>query len=63
MREDSRTIRSVLTALFCARGIERIGDRWQNICEYIFYFVNGQHFRHVGGDELDKLVEGKDQKE
>ncbi len=35
MMEDSRTIPSVLTALFCARSIERIGDRCQNICEYI----------------------------
>ena len=56
MMEDSRTIPSVLTALFCARSIERIGDRCQNICEYIFYFVKGQDFRHVGGDELDKLL-------
>uniref|UniRef100_UPI003AAF4921 PhoU domain-containing protein n=1 Tax=Enterobacter hormaechei TaxID=158836 RepID=UPI003AAF4921 len=63
MMEDSRTIPSVLTALFCARSIERIGDRCQNICEYIFYFVKGQDFRHVGGDELDKLLAGKDPKE
>lgn len=50
MMEDSRTIPSVLTALFCARSIERIGDRCQNICEFIFYFVKGQDFRHLGGD-------------
>lgn len=56
MMEDSRTIPSVLTALFCARSIERIGDRCQNICEFIFYYVKGQDFRHVGGDELDKLL-------
>ncbi|MDU3067587.1 MAG: phosphate uptake regulator PhoU [Escherichia coli] len=60
MMEDSRTIPSVLTALFCARSIERIGDRCQNICEFIFYYVKGQDFRHVGGDELDKLLAGKD---
>lgn len=63
MMEDPRTIPSVLTALFCARSIERIGDRCQNICEYIFYFVKGQDFRHVGGDELDKLLAGSDPKE
>ena len=45
---------------FCARSIERIGDRCQNICEFIFYYVKGQDFRHVGGDELDKLLVGKD---
>jgi len=61
MMEDPRTIPSVLTALFCARSIERIGDRCQNICEFIFYFVKGQDFRHVGGDALDKLLtDGKD---
>ncbi|MGF2409017.1 phosphate signaling complex protein PhoU, partial [Klebsiella pneumoniae] len=26
-------------------------------------FVKGQDFRHVGGDELDKLLAGKDPKE
>lgn len=48
MMEDSRTIPSVLTALFCARSIERIGDRCQNICEYIFYFVKGRGFPSCG---------------
>jgi phosphate transport system protein len=64
MMEDTRTIPSVLTALFCARSIERIGDRCQNICEFIFYFVKGQDFRHIGGDALEKLLssDGKDDK-
>ncbi|ETS31632.1 phosphate transport system regulatory protein PhoU [Photorhabdus temperata] len=56
MMEDPRTIPSVLTALLCARSIERIGDRCQNICEFIFYYVKGQDFRHVGGDELERLL-------
>ena len=60
MMEDPRTIPSVLTALFCARAIERISDRCQNICEIIFYFVKGQDFRHVGGDRLDELLSGDD---
>jgi len=45
MMEDPRTIPNVLTALFCARSIERIGDRCQNICEFIFYFVKGHELR------------------
>ena len=63
MMEDPRTIPSVLTALFCARAIERIGDRCQNICEIIFYFVKGQDFRHVGGDKLDELLTGESSKD
>lgn len=60
MMEDPRTIPSVLTALFCAHAIERIGDRCQNICEIIFYFVKGQDFRHLGGDKLDELLAGEE---
>ena len=36
MMEDSRTIPSVLTALFCARSIERIGDRCQLVGDDLF---------------------------
>ncbi|MEQ1968326.1 phosphate signaling complex protein PhoU [Xenorhabdus nematophila] len=60
MMEDPRTIPNVMTALFCARSIERIGDRCQNICEFIFYYVKGQDFRHVGGDELEKFLTKKE---
>ncbi|MDR0217541.1 MAG: phosphate signaling complex protein PhoU [Enterobacteriaceae bacterium] len=56
MMEDPRTIPSIMTALLCARSIERIGDRCQNICESIFYYVKGQDFRHIGGDKLEELL-------
>ncbi|BGI52665.1 MAG: phosphate signaling complex protein PhoU [Candidatus Hamiltonella defensa (Ceratovacuna japonica)] len=56
MMEDTRTIPSVITALSCARSIERIGDRCQNICEFIVYYVEGQDIRHKGGNELKKLL-------
>ncbi|WP_338884043.1 phosphate signaling complex protein PhoU [Xenorhabdus sp. TH1] len=60
MMEDPRTIPNVMTALFCARSIERIGDRCQNICEFIFYYVKGQDLRHIGGDNLEKLLTQKE---
>ncbi|PHM73144.1 phosphate signaling complex protein PhoU [Xenorhabdus kozodoii] len=60
MMEDPRTIPNIMTALFCARSIERIGDRCQNICEFIFYYVKGQDFRHIGGDNLEKLLTQKE---
>ncbi|MFM2485998.1 phosphate signaling complex protein PhoU [Celerinatantimonas yamalensis] len=56
MMEDPRTIPSVMTAMFCARAIERIGDRCQNICEFVFYLVKGKDFRHVNGESLEKLL-------
>lgn len=59
MMEDPRTIPSVLTALFCARSIERIGDRCQNICEFIFYFVKGEDFRHLKGEAVEQALAGK----
>ncbi|MBW7416528.1 phosphate transport system regulator PhoU, partial [Escherichia coli] len=35
------------------------------ICEFIFYFVKGQDFRHLGGDAQEKLLSpgGKDEKD
>ena len=57
---DPRTIPSVLTALFCARSIERIGDRCQNICEFIFYYVKGHDFRHLGGDQVERMLTKND---
>ncbi|BET95203.1 phosphate signaling complex protein PhoU [Xenorhabdus taiwanensis] len=60
MMEDPRTIPNVMTALFCARSIERIGDRCQNICEFIFYYVKGQDFRHIGGGNMEKLLTQKE---
>ncbi|WP_368875988.1 phosphate signaling complex protein PhoU, partial [Proteus mirabilis] len=60
MMEDPRTIPSVLTALFCARSIERIGDRCQNICEFIFYYVKGHDFRHLGGDQVERMLTKND---
>ncbi|MXP56741.1 phosphate signaling complex protein PhoU [Pantoea sp. Mhis] len=56
MMEHSSSIPIVLNALFCARAIERIGDRCQNICEIIFYFIKGKDFRHVNRDNLDRLL-------
>lgn len=50
MTEDSHTIPSMLTALFYARLIERINNRCQNICEFIFYSVKVQYFGHIGSD-------------
>lgn len=56
MMEDPRTIPDVLTALNGVRSLARVGDRTQNICEFIFYFVKGQDFRHRTGDEINMML-------
>ncbi|QOL25377.1 phosphate signaling complex protein PhoU [Thalassotalea sp. LPB0316] len=55
MMEDPRSIPSVMTAMWAARSIERIGDRCQNICEYIIYFVKGKVVRHTNADDMSQL--------
>ena len=56
MMEDPRSIPQVLDALTAARAIERVGDRCQNIAEYIIYFVKGKDVRHLGDQSLDDAL-------
>ena len=55
MMEDPRTIPQVLDVLWCARSIERIGDRCQHISDYIIYCVRGKDVRHTKIDDVDAL--------
>lgn len=52
MMEDPRSIPSVMSVIWSARAIERIGDRCQNVCEYIIYFVKGKVVRHTSPDDM-----------
>lgn len=59
MMEDPRSIPRILDIMWAARSLERIGDRCQNICEYIIYFVKGRDVRHMSSERmLEKLKEG-----
>ncbi|GAA4901288.1 phosphate signaling complex protein PhoU [Ferrimonas pelagia] len=56
MMEDPRSIPSILDVLWAARSLERIGDRCQNICEYVIYYVKGKDIRHLDMNQVEDLL-------
>ncbi|WNC73475.1 phosphate signaling complex protein PhoU [Thalassotalea psychrophila] len=52
MMEDPRSIPSIMSVIWSARALERIGDRCQNVCEYIIYFVKGKVIRHISEEDV-----------
>ncbi|MCQ8879416.1 phosphate signaling complex protein PhoU [Pseudoalteromonas shioyasakiensis] len=56
MMEDPRSIPKIMDLVWSVRSLERIGDRCQNIAEYIIYFVNGKDIRHISQDDIEKSL-------
>lgn len=55
MAQDPAMIPGILDVLWAARALERIGDRCENIAEYIFYLVKGRDLRNLSKE--DELAE------
>jgi len=57
MMEDPRAIPSIMEVMWAARALERVGDRAQNIAEYVIYFIKGKDIRHLDEDEIAQMRE------
>jgi phosphate transport system protein len=44
---ESSTISQILSLMFVAKSLERIGDYTKNICEQVYYMVTGKMIRHL----------------
>ncbi|CCQ11074.1 Phosphate transport system regulatory protein PhoU [Pseudoalteromonas luteoviolacea B = ATCC 29581] len=56
MMEDPRSIPKIMDLIWSVRSLERIGDRCQNIAEYVIYFVNGKDIRHISQADIEKTL-------
>lgn len=57
MTEDTQQIPYLIQLMRSAQALERVGDRCQNLCEYLIYFVTGKDVRHMSPVELKMIVQ------
>lgn len=44
---DASRVAQILSLMFVAKSLERIGDYTKNICEQVYYMVTGRMIRHI----------------
>jgi len=59
MSTDPDAVPTVVNILWAARSIERMGDRCQNIAEYVIYMVLGMDVRHTSLDDVLAEIEAQ----
>ena len=57
MAENAAVIPTFMKLLWAARAMERVGDRCQNIAEYVIYLVLGKDVRHTRLDDIASEIE------
>jgi len=51
MAQDPKRLPDMLRVLWAARALERVGDRCENIAEYVIYMMIGKDVRHSSIEE------------
>lgn len=59
MKKDSEVVPAVMKVVWAVRSLERLGDRCQNIAEYIIYMVLGTDVRHIKLDDVLSEIESQ----
>lgn len=57
MAQDNRCIESALHVLWAVRALERMGDRCQNMSEYVVYLIRGKDVRHTTLETIEAQAE------
>jgi len=59
MSTDPDAVPTVINILWAARSIERMGDRCQNVAEYVIYLALGMDVRHTSLDDVLAEIEAQ----
>ncbi|MGD8383896.1 MAG: phosphate signaling complex protein PhoU [Lysobacterales bacterium] len=59
MSQDPESVPLVMNLLWATRSLERMGDRCQNIAEYVIYMVLGTNVQHTNVDDVLAEIESR----